>query len=93
MYLPWSQLYTASEILKPISVATETCCPGPSCGCETIKEIQSSNNKLPAASHSLLYTSSANPSVSLNLSEVSKGQLEANKHFLAGMEDKQTSKC
>ena len=36
----------------------------PSCGCETIKEIQSSNNKLPAASHSLLYTSSANPSVS-----------------------------
>ena len=93
MYLPCSQLYRASEILKPTSVATETCCLGPSSGCETIKEIQSSNSKLPAASHSLLYISSANPSVSLNLSEVSKGQLEANKHFLAGVEDKQTSKC
>lgn len=35
----------------------------------------------------------SHPSVSPNLREVSQGQLEANKHFLAAVEDKQPRKC
>lgn len=43
-------------------------------------------------SQPLLHPCPANPSVSPSLSVVSQGQLEANKHFLARVEDKQTIK-